>query len=1125
MQILVLGMHRTGTSMVARLLNMMGIYFAPEGVEMPAHPTNPKGFWERKDVNELCIQLLRSAKCEWYRVSNFTIDKIPNEALEEFREKARQIILRLDAHRPWFLKDPRLCLLAPLWLELLEAPVCLFVHRAPLEVARSLETRDGFPLSFGLALWERYNVAALNATRGRRRVQVNHADLMADPVRAVRQLQEKLQELGVRGLRAPSDQEIRAFIDPSLYRAKEKQTRGRLSQAQRKLRGAFQKGRVLLLKKAIHFSAESQEVLSHHDRWMEAQSSIAEVEKAIAQTQKELEQARASASALRDTLGKSEKERSALCDRLEKSEKEKSEARTSAAALRSKLEKSEKAKSELKAAIARGQRRTEKLRELLSKAGGLLERALTSSRWRIGSLVLFRSRRFAGESDPHWRKRLLGEFKAWVQQGGEYSATDAAKSKNLRPTDQNGLARYNPPSEYVPRYNGEPLGNAPVKVIAFYLPQFHPIPENDAFWGKGFTDWTNVQTAKPQFVGHYQPHLPGELGYYNLLDPAMLRRQVELAKLYGVGGFCFYFYWFGGKRPLEKPVKNYLEDTKLDLPFCLCWSNENWTRQWDGRENEVLIAQNHSAKDDLDFIKHISKYLRDSRYIRINGKPLLVVYRPNMLPSAKETAQHWRDWCRNNGVGELYLAYTQSFERVDPAIYGFDAAIEFPPNMGAKSFELTNLSMSVTPLREDFACRVLDWQPFVEESRKYIRPDYKLFRAVCPSWDNTPRRKNFSHVLLNSSPTGYHEWLLNAINDTCERFQNPDERLVFVNAWNEWGEGTHLEPDARYGYAYLEATRSALADSDFKRASQFTGPGAIFKLLNYHARIPDPMLKGEKICVQVHLFYTDLADHFAKLLSRLGQKHTLLISVQESEDASAWERIFSERVPSATKVMVRNVPNRGRDVLPWVVSFADEIKNHTLFCHLHSKKSEHAGAHRDWRSFLEHSMFGSRDLINQILTLFADNPALGLVYPPYFSTLAEQPAWGSNKNSFEAFFRRLSTDAVPEKCPDFPAGSFFWARTKALQPLFNLRLTMNHFPAEAGQKDGTLAHTIERILGILPDLTGMNKLCVAVDVAYHAADSETNRRVTRVSRLGRLMPECPVARRSDGRAADLLRHH
>ena len=196
MQILVLGMHRTGTSMVARLLNMMGFYFAQEEAEMPAHPSNPKGFWERKDVNELCIRLLASANCDWHRISSFSIDNVPNEALEEFRAKARQIILRLDAHRPWFLKDPRLCVLAPLWLELLEVPVCLFVHRSPLEVARSLEKRDGFPL-FWAFLWERYNTAALNATRRHPRIQTNHADLMTDPVGTVRQLQEKLEGLGV----------------------------------------------------------------------------------------------------------------------------------------------------------------------------------------------------------------------------------------------------------------------------------------------------------------------------------------------------------------------------------------------------------------------------------------------------------------------------------------------------------------------------------------------------------------------------------------------------------------------------------------------------------------------------------------------------------------------------------------------------------------------------------------------------------------------------------------------------------------------------------------------------------------------------------------------------------------
>ena len=388
-----------------------------------------------------------------------------------------------------------------------------------------------------------------------------------------------------------------------------------------------------------------------------------------------------------------------------------------------------------------------------------------------------------------------------------------AVSRRLRAKYQVSMAKYAAPDiYYVPLLDREaPLSNTPVKFIALYLPQFHQIPENDAFWGEGFTDWTNVQAAKPQFAGHYQPRVPGELGYYNLLDPEVQRRQVELAKLYGVGGFCIYFYWFNGKRLLEKPLENYLNDTSLDLPFCLCWANENWTRRWDGRENEVLMTQNHSPEDDLAFIEYISKYMRDPRYIRIDGKPLLIVYRPNLLPSTKETAQRWREWCRNNGIGELYLAYTQSFVRVDPAVYDFDAAIEFPPNMKAKSFELPNLSWSVKPLRRNFACEVLDWRPCVELSRKYTNPEYKLFRSVCSSWDNTPRRKNFSRVLVNCSPRGYHEWLLNAINETCGRFHNPDERLVFANAWNEWGEGAYLEPDAGYGYAYLEATRLALA--------------------------------------------------------------------------------------------------------------------------------------------------------------------------------------------------------------------------------------------------------------------------------------------------------------------------
>ena len=287
MQILVLGMHRSGTSMVARLLNMLGCYFAPEGVSSGASQENPKGFWERRDVRNLNDMVLHSAGADWHRLSTFSLDRVPPETIAQFRKEAGKLILAMDAHRPWFLKEPRFCVLAPLWFEHLEFPICVLAYRSPIEVARSLQIRNGFSLSFGLALWEYYNVAALNASRGMRRIQVDHAALMADPVGTVRQLQEKLEGLGVRGLRAPSDEEIRAFIDPSLYRAKGTQVRARLSPAQRKLRDAFQRGTGLLSKRAIHFSAESHEILKEHDRWME---SVEKVRKEVIAAQKTQEE-------------------------------------------------------------------------------------------------------------------------------------------------------------------------------------------------------------------------------------------------------------------------------------------------------------------------------------------------------------------------------------------------------------------------------------------------------------------------------------------------------------------------------------------------------------------------------------------------------------------------------------------------------------------------------------------------------------------------------------------------------------------------------------------------------------------------------------------------------------------
>lgn len=423
------------------------------------------------------------------------------------------------------------------------------------------------------------------------------------------------------------------------------------------------------------------------------------------------------------------------------------------------------------------------------------------------------STRYYLEQHPDVRASGINPLVHYVVRGrieGRRAHPDRAEPPSQRKT-------FSPPvPKFVPITTAEPLATKPARVIALYLPQFHAIPENNQWWGEGFTEWTNVRAAKPHFKGHYQPHVPIDTGYYDLLDPTVQHRQVELAKLYGIGGFCFYFYWFGGKRLLEKPLENWLNDKSLDLPFCVCWANENWTRRWDGLDAEVLIAQRHSPEDDIAFIEEVAPFLRDERYIRVDGKPLLVVYRPSLLPSSKETAARWRQWCRDNGIGEIHLAYTQSFEHVDPRNYGFDAAIEFPPNR-SRPPDLTN---AVTPLDRDFSMKVYDWSVLNERSARYEQPRYTLYRSVCPSWDNTARRKSAGTVFVNNSPELYREWLSRAIADTASRFEEPDQRLVFVNAWNEWAEGAHLEPDASYGYAWLQATRDALEGQAVRRTDR-----------------------------------------------------------------------------------------------------------------------------------------------------------------------------------------------------------------------------------------------------------------------------------------------------------------
>ena len=341
-----------------------------------------------------------------------------------------------------------------------------------------------------------------------------------------------------------------------------------------------------------------------------------------------------------------------------------------------------------------------------------------------------------------------------------------------------------------------------LKLVAFYLPQFHPIPENDAWWGKGFTEWTNVSKALPQFIGHYQPRLPGELGFYDLRLIDNQKRQIELAKKYGVYGFCYHYYWFSGRRLLDKPLRQVLEHRELDHPFCICWANENWTRTWDGLKEDVLITQAHSAGDDLAFIEQLRPFLEDGRYIRLNGRPLIIVYRVDVLHNARATADCWRNYCVRANLGDPYLVAAQTFDIEDPRPYGFDAALEFPPHKNAGAVVNSQLDIA----NPDYLGIVFDYRGLVEGAKKYEAPDYTLFRTVCPGWDNEPRRPGRGRTFINSTPERYEDWLTFACAQSLAR----KNEFVFVNAWNEWAEGAYLEPDRRYGYAYLAVTAQSL---------------------------------------------------------------------------------------------------------------------------------------------------------------------------------------------------------------------------------------------------------------------------------------------------------------------------
>jgi hypothetical protein len=386
-----------------------------------------------------------------------------------------------------------------------------------------------------------------------------------------------------------------------------------------------------------------------------------------------------------------------------------------------------------------------------------------------------------------------------------------------------GAREFAPGSPDGPRIQGRDGGE--VRLIAFYLPQYHPIPENDRWWGRGFTDWRNVMQGKQLFEGHYQPHLPGEFGFYDLRVGEVLCRQAELARQAKIAGFCFWHYWFNGKLLLEQPLLKLLESGQPDFPFCLAWANENWTRRWDGQENDILMRQEYGGqKDDKRHFAWLLRFFRDPRYLKIQGRPLFLIYRPFHMKDAAATLGRWKRMARQEGIpNPFFMAIRTNLDsRSDASAVklGFDGELGFQPNSPGTHHKILDLTtemhrlfpelyseeMQLLKHRGVTVCEYDQAWPIMANS-----PIVPMSSSACivPSWDNSARRISHGAFIIDqAAPPSYQRWLRYEIERCLEEPSKP--QVLFLNAWNEWAEGNHLEPDLKFGDGFLESTRRAL---------------------------------------------------------------------------------------------------------------------------------------------------------------------------------------------------------------------------------------------------------------------------------------------------------------------------
>ena len=540
-----------------------------------------------------------------------------------------------------------------------------------------------------------------------------------------------------------------------------------------------------------------------------------------------------------------------------------------------------------------------------------------------------------------------------------------------------------------------------IKTIALYLPQFHVTKENNKFWGKGFTEWNNVKKGKPKFNGHHQPRFPGDehgyLGYYDLAYFKTMEHQINLAKNHGIYGFAIYYYWFSGKMILKKPINNFIKNSHIKFNFLLIWANENWSRRWDGSEKEILIKQKYKPNDPINFIKDIKKYIKDKRYIKIDEKPVIGLYEPTKIPKLQKTMKTWREKSRELGIGEIYILICINHYKIEDfqKLNLFDGSYEFPPRNSLNNHYISKRGVYIYP-ELLYKCRDFN------ESNLNLK-NFSFFRGA-----------------MIDSPEYFYIFNKIIVDWTLKNY-NKDKRYIFINAWNEWGEGSYLEPDEKYGYASINSLSKAIFNCSFSENLK--------------------SIEKFKIVVFLKIDNEDLIKEIINKINNIPFIFDLFIIVKNEINANQIKKyIFHNSNEYRQNLII--LFNKMNNLVDYLFIFRNKLKNYKYICNINSNHYKNITYFEEWKKYIYNNLLGDSKIITEIIADLELNKKLGMIFPKqYYKSLI---TFGDQLSNSDLFYLNLLLNQIyyqiniTQLILDFPEGNMFWARISAIYPIFNL---------------------------------------------------------------------------------------